>query len=296
MKTISFIQYKGGLGKTTAAALLCRVLSAAGYRVLAIDLDRYQYHLTTLLGGAASPEPCGRMASTAYASGVLSRLIQKTAHPMLDCITLCGSLCDPDSLDALQLSKRFVFFNFRARYDYLLIDTPPGFGSVHELAIHASDEILLPTDLSPISLSAIERFCVDFNKRPGLSAVRCSILRNCVKPSSDATQGLNCFKEKIKARVAPHSLAADERIRAVTSGCGDFLTQTLPPRIISQLVRIAVDVLHADRTRLDSVNADMCGPECMENEKDAPSALVFDGLLKSPPTMTFAADVSTMAS
>jgi cellulose biosynthesis protein BcsQ len=299
MRTVSFVQYKGGSGKTTLAALLCRVLSAGGYRVLAIDLDRYQNHLSALLGGSKSPEPFGRTASMAYASGVLSHLIQRTSHGLLDCISLCGTLCDQNTRDELHLRKRIAFFNFRAQYDYVLIDTPPGFGSVHNLAIHASDDIILPTDLSPISISAIERFCVDLDKRPGLSALRCSIVRNCVKLSSDAMpQVLNCLREKTKARVALHSLTADEGIRSITSGRGDFLTQTLPPRIVSQLVHIAVDVLRADRIRLKKADSDLREPECAEHQEglSAASALVFDGLLDTPPTMTLATDVSIPAS
>jgi len=295
MRTVSFLQYKGGAGKTTVAALVCRILSAARYRVLAVDLDRFQYHLSTLLGGSQSPEPFGPMASTAYASGVLSHLVQKTAHGFLDYITLCGSLCDHNARDAFQLRKRFEFFNFSARYDYILIDTPPGFGSVHELAIHASDHIILPTDLSPISLSAVERFCVDFDKRPGLSKVHCSILRNCVKPSGDAAHALNNCKEKMKTRVSPHSLAADDRIRAVSSGCGDFLAQTLPQRVLSQLVNISANLLHADRKRLILGAADLCEPVTGGNVRDS-SALVFDGLLNAPSTVTLSTDVSVAAS
>jgi cellulose biosynthesis protein BcsQ len=222
-------------------------------------------------------------------------MIQKTADSLLDCITLCGSLCDPTTRDAFQLRKRIVFFNFSAQYDYLFIDTPPGFGSVHDLAVHASDHIILPTDLSPISLSAIERFCVDFDKRPGLSTVHFSILRNCVKPSSDATVVLNCFKQEMKARVAPHSLAADEHVRTATSGCCDFLAQRLPRRIISQLMHIAVDLLRADRVRLDCAAEELCEQECMENHKDR-TAIALDGGLATPPAATLSADVSVMAS
>jgi cellulose biosynthesis protein BcsQ len=295
MKTISFMQYKGGSGKTTVAALLSRVLSGAGYRVLAVDLDKYQYHLSMLLGGSLSPELCGPRSSTAYASGVLSRMVQKTADGLLDCITLCGSLCDPHTRDAFQLRKRISFFNFSAQYDYILIDTPPGFGGVHDLAIHASNDIILPTDLSPISLSAIERFCVDFDKRPELSTVHCSILRNCVKPSHDATHVLNRLRQRTKARVAPHSLAADERVRAATSGCCDFLAQRLPRRIISQLVHIAVDLLHADRVRLESTAADLSEVDWTEGHKDR-EAVVFEGLLNAPPSVTVLSGVPVTAS
>ena len=188
-------------------------------------------------------------------------MVQKTTHGFLDYITLCGSLCDPNTRDSFQLRRRFAFFNFCAMYDYVLIDTPPGYGSVHELAVHASDDIILPTDMSPISLSAVERFCSDFENRPGLSAVHCSILRNSVRPSGDPMQILPYFREKVKVRIAADSLAMDERVRLVTSSCRDFLNQPLPRRIVSQLTHIAVDLLHAERSRLQNAVADLCESE-----------------------------------
>ncbi|NCC49464.1 MAG: ParA family protein, partial [Clostridia bacterium] len=39
MTTISIINYKGGVGKTTVSANLAAELAARGMRVLAVDLD-----------------------------------------------------------------------------------------------------------------------------------------------------------------------------------------------------------------------------------------------------------------
>lgn len=292
MRTISFIHYKGGVGKTTAAALLCRVLSAAGYRVLAVDLDRYQHHLSTLLGGALSPELCEGWTSSAYASGVLSNMLCKTSKDNLDYITMCSSLCDPETRDAFQLRKRFAFFNLRARYEYVLIDTPPGFGPVHELAMHASDDIIVPTDLSPISLSAVERFCTELDRRPCLSAARCHILRHFLVSTSNEDIVL---QKKIKGRLSAHSLSAHDRVRAVTSGNPDFIKLPLPRSIVSQLALIAADLLTADRTRLQNAAAGLCGLDETESQKDR-KAMVFDELINIPPPVILATDVSIAAS
>jgi hypothetical protein len=213
----------------------------------------------------------------------------------LEYMTLCSSLCDPETHDGFQLRKRFAFFNLSARYEYVLIDTPPGFGSVHELAINASDDIVLPTDLTPISLSVVERFCNDFESRPGISAVCCTVLRYFVRPSNDVYLGHAVIHEKIVSHIVPHFVAADERIRAVTSGCGDFLKQPLPRRIVSQLVLFAADVLHADRTRLEKAVDALCGPDDKETPKEL-KALVSDDLINIPPPTILATDVSIAAS
>ena len=295
MRTVSFIHYKGGVGKTTAAALLCRVLSAAGYRVLAVDLDRCQYHLSTLLGGSPPPEDSGRRTSTAYASCVLSQVLRKTANGSLDCLTLCGSLCDPTTHDKFQLRKRFSFFKLTAQYDYVLIDTPPGFGAVHELALHASDDIIVPTDFSPISLSIVERFCAELDRRPRLSAVRCHILRHFLVASDTVSCECLTLQKTIKEKLYAHSLSAHDRIRTATSGCPDFLSLSLPRLIVSQLVSIASDLLHADRVLLENATTGLCGSEYSESQEER-SASSFDRLLGIQSAITLETDYSVKAS
>lgn len=283
------------MGKTTCTALLCRVLSGAGYRVLAVDLDRCQYHLSTLLGGSPSPGLCNPGAPTTHASGVLSHLLRTTACKTLEYITLCDSLCDTSSRDVFQLRKRFEFFNFSSRYDYVLIDTPPGFGTVHELALHASDHIIVPTDLSPISLSVVKRFCAELDTRPCLSAVRCHILRHFLVPSTSAAHETSDLHRAVNGRISSHSLSAHDRIRTVTSGCPDFLELPLPRRIVSQLVLIAADLLNADRARLENAASGLCGLDYAESQKERASTAI-DGLLNTPPTVILASDYSVSAS
>jgi len=103
------------------------------------------------------------------------------------------------------------------------------------------------------------------------------------------------FQCEIEARVARHSLAADDRIRAVTSGCIDFLAQTLPQLVLSQLVNISAKLLHADRKRLILGAADLCEPVTGGSVRDS-SALVFDGLPNAPPAVPLSTDVSFAAS
>jgi hypothetical protein len=264
----------------------------AGYRVLAVDLDRHQQHLSALLGGSLSPDPCGRRSSNAYASGVLSNMLCKTPQENLDYITLCGSLCDPNTRDAFQLRKRLAFFNIGALYDFVLIDTPPGFGPVHELAMRASDDIIVPTDCSPISLSTVERFCTELDRQPCQHAARCHILRHFLVAASNVDV---VFPKSIKGRLSAHSLSAHDRVRAVTSGRPDFLKSPLPGSVVSQLICIAADLLYADRSRLETAVTGLCGPNEMESQKNH-TAMAFDEMINIPPAVALAADISFAAS
>ncbi len=251
--------------------------------------------MSTLLGGFPAPGTCNPGAPTAHASGVLSHLLRATACKTLEYITLCDSLCDTSSRDVFQLRKRFEFFNFSSRYDYVLIDTPPGFGTVHELALHASDHSIVPTDLSPISLSVVKRFCAELDTRSSLSAVRCHILPHFLVPSTSTAHETAGLLKAVKGRISPHSLSAHDRIRAVTSGRADFLELPLPRRIVSQLVLIAAGLLNADRARLVNAAAGMCGPEYAESQKERAGAAI-DGLLDAPPAVILPSDYSVAAS
>ncbi len=275
MKTISLVQYKGGVGKTTVAALLCKVLAAAKYRVLAIDLDRHQYHLSSLLGGSASPKIFRDRSPTTFASGLLSNLLLKTAFENLNYITLCESFCDWNTNDTYQLSKRFAFFNFKADYDYVIIDTPPGFGKIHELAISVSDHIVLPIDLSSISVASVERFCLDLHKREHYQVKSYSILRNFVSRAVNAAQFNPLFHASLKNRVLSHSLSADERIRSITSGYCDFLSQYLPQHIVSQLFSMVLDLFQADPVNLAQACNKLCFKESLDTRFNE-SALIFE--------------------
>jgi len=277
MKTISFVHYKGGVGKTTATALLCRILSAAGYRVLAIDLDRFQCYLSRLLGGLSSLEICGKRSSTAFASDVLSDLLRKTTCSTLDYITQCSSLCDPNSRDPFQLCKRFGFFQLQSRYDYILIDTPPGFSNLLELALCASDDIIVSTDMSTISLSVVERFCADIERRSGLFTARCHILRYFINETTDEPKEWTPLQKLKKGRLSAHVLSADDHVRFLTSGCAEFLEQLLPAHIVLQCVNIAADLLFADRKRLEKASVDLCDADDSAAQKDQ-TAIMFDSL------------------
>ena len=166
---------------------------------------------------------------------------------------------------------------------------------MHELAIHASDDIILPTDLSPISLSVVQRFCADFDRRPGLSATRCHVLRHFLVPSKISPHAKAEVHNEIKSKLSAHSLGADESVRSATTECADFLKLPLPRHIVSQLVHIATDILHADHTVVESGAVHLCEKDYAKSMEEN-TALVFDGLLKVPPTMTFSTDVSIAAS
>ena len=197
MKTISLINYKGGVGKTTITANLGAQLAKDGLRVLMVDLDP-QTSLTfsfiaqdewknfektrtikTWFDAYAARESCDfkslltdlpKVNRFLGASGGSLKLI--SSH--LDLINIdlnlaqsLGSGTDQDRvLNYLEIFSRLKtgLNQFATTFDVVLIDCPPNFNVVTRTAIAASDYILVPTKADYLSTIGFENLLRNVNK------------------------------------------------------------------------------------------------------------------------------------
>jgi chromosome partitioning protein len=156
MKTVSVLNYKGGVGKTTLTACTSQALALTGFRVLAIDNDP-QHNLCYMLG-ASIDRPTIRdvyHGSVGAASQILNKAIRKTTISNLHVIPSSNDLCVNDVKDPYLLQKCFAFLSLEKTYDYILIDNSPGLDVLQESSIHASNEIFVPTELSQFAINGI---------------------------------------------------------------------------------------------------------------------------------------------
>ena len=109
---ISFINQKGGVGKTTLSINVASALANAGHKVLLIDADK-------------------QGSSTAWAS-----LREETPFQVVSLAR------DNMAKDAMKLAQDF---------DYTLIDAPPHAESISRSVIIASDLVLMPIEPSGLS-------------------------------------------------------------------------------------------------------------------------------------------------
>lgn len=161
---ITVFNNKGGVGKTTLTINLAATLTKLGKRVLLIDIDA-QANLTTGLG--IDPlidvhsvgkkdivnlllEPRTKLNDVVYRKrwGDIQLDIIPSHIRLSEMENDLVQSVDSDRLLAKKLKNH--------EYDFVFIDPPPSFGKVNSISLMASSGILIPTQLSPYPICALE--------------------------------------------------------------------------------------------------------------------------------------------
>lgn len=155
MKIISISNIKGGVGKTTTAAVLAVGLAGKGYRVLLIDSDP-QTNLTMCF----IQEQAGEKPSLyhVYSNGEAIDNVKVEVKDNLDLVTGDFELCNADmqftKAGRLKMLKKAIK-NIVAEYDFIIIDTPPNLGILSLNAFLASDYVIVPMAVDSFSLKGV---------------------------------------------------------------------------------------------------------------------------------------------
>ncbi|MCL2034219.1 MAG: AAA family ATPase [Oscillospiraceae bacterium] len=152
-KVLSVTNQKGGVGKTTTTLALAAGFMKRGYRVLAIDLDP-QANLTFSIGGDSDDGP------TAYEL-MKGEVKPRFAIQRSTCVDLIAAniLLSGVELEFTQEGREYLLKHaiepLRARYDYIVIDTPPALSILTVNAFAASDYVIIPMLADIFSLQGI---------------------------------------------------------------------------------------------------------------------------------------------
>lgn len=147
MQIITTAVIKGGTGKTTTAAALAQAATAAGYKVLAIDLDP-QANLTYSL--AADKEKAG---SYELLHGE-PPTIQHTAQG-IDTISASPNLATEQTRQGSAMRLHDALVPIKENYSFIFIDTPPQMGELTFNALQASTGLLIPLETDAYSLQGL---------------------------------------------------------------------------------------------------------------------------------------------
>lgn len=166
MKTISIINLKGGVGKTTTAVSLAEYLMAGdektkrpGSRVLLFDNDR-QGNASRLYSQYSPDEEAE--ACRILKTGKIEGNIRQTAENNLDLIP-CNYFMElaeleikADAVHSQHERYKKALAAAAPQYDYCIIDNPPDLGINVINAMAATDEIIIPVWLDSYSLDGLE--------------------------------------------------------------------------------------------------------------------------------------------
>jgi len=159
--TISVINQKGGVGKTTTVINLATSLSIMGQNNLIIDLDP-QGNATTGLGKNNSDEN-NNIYNLLIKKISLESAIQKTEIKNLDLIGSHVNLSGLEVETAHDSKRAFVLKEILMqekkellrKYDNIFIDCPPSLSLLTIMSLVASDELLVPLQTEFFALEGI---------------------------------------------------------------------------------------------------------------------------------------------
>lgn len=166
-KIVSFINQKGGVGKTTMAFNAAFALAKNGHKVLAIDLDP-QANLTLLFKAKNEPNIFQLLINSIkelkvlHSPALLGSVIHRGAVDLIPAgQELSGFELTVASLTAPRqlVLKKFIEVNaLKDRYDFIIIDCPPTLGLLVVNALCASDGVVVPFRADDFSLKGMEHF------------------------------------------------------------------------------------------------------------------------------------------
>jgi cellulose biosynthesis protein BcsQ len=181
MKTIAIYHNKGGVGKTTIAVNLAAALREKGKRVLLIDIDSQAN--TTFATGLIKfqfdedDDLREQNISHLLESGDFYFIpeIMRESHffnnPEIDVVPSHINLIDKqDKLNQIAVSRSRLISKLKIvekDYDIVVIDTPPSRDYYAEVALIASDYLIIPSDLKPFAnqgLPTVKNFLKQINE------------------------------------------------------------------------------------------------------------------------------------
>lgn len=144
VKTITFINEKGGVGKTSICFNAAWELSSQGKRVLMVDVDGQKANLTFFTG--IEREENMKTLIDVLKGGMPLKDAVKTIKENLDLLPANASVGDI-GMDSKISRFRSELKGIRDEYDYVFIDVTPSPGWSHYLSLSVSDYavvIMLP--------------------------------------------------------------------------------------------------------------------------------------------------------
>lgn len=157
MKTLTFLNEKGGVGKTTIATHIATGLALRGHRVIIMDTDP-QANATSALALAKQPEFHDLMVRNKSWKDAL-RLVHPDVYSPREAQSKGQLFAVPGNIESKNVAStvssrdvfRMRFAQIESAVDYIVIDTSPTPSRLNEDILLASDYVVIPTDCEAFS-------------------------------------------------------------------------------------------------------------------------------------------------
>ncbi len=160
MSVVAVTNQKGGVGKTTTAINLGAALAAVGQRVLLVDVDP-QANATSGVGCKGARGAAGTIyeALMAGENPDASAFVVETGTERLSVVPasreLAGAEIELITVPDRERRLRRLLDPLRARFDTILIDSPPSLGLLTLNALVAADRVLIPLHCEYFALEGL---------------------------------------------------------------------------------------------------------------------------------------------
>lgn len=175
-RIVTFVNQKGGVGKTTTAVSLAVALARKGQRVVLVDLDA-QANATSALGVDARNRPGVYEALLGEDDAVnLLVPVDEGLHLLPASAALAGAEVELVPMMARERRLEAALTPLKNSYDWVLIDCPPSLGLLTVNALTASESVIIPVQCEYMALEGLSRLMdtlelVRKNLNPSLSVL-----------------------------------------------------------------------------------------------------------------------------
>lgn len=152
-RILSVINQKGGVGKTTTAVNMAAVLASENFRVLLLDMDP-QCNLSYCTAGSFDHDRTVLELLLRQASA--EECIQHLEHyDLIGGSSALSGLSDYLTGSGREYRLREALAPLKAKYDFILIDSPPALSLVTVMALIASDSFIITAQSDIFSMQGI---------------------------------------------------------------------------------------------------------------------------------------------
>jgi chromosome partitioning protein len=157
-RIVTFVNQKGGVGKTTTAVSLAAALGRRGQRVLLVDLDP-QANATSAVGcdGNGAAGIYDALLGEAPPGQCVIDITEEKLSLVPSSAALAGAEVELVPVMARERRLAHALEPLREAFDWILVDCPPSLGLLTINALTASDSVIIPVQCEYMALEGLTR-------------------------------------------------------------------------------------------------------------------------------------------